>query len=134
MISLLWTGQRTTKLQPIGKCPLNWQTVPSKVSCKVLTHGLIPILHMEGLGALSIAHFLCFVNSMIASKMNTLEKPTIEEEISLIDRGIRHQRELIRSHESDSKRTPYFLSPGQGLCEGANRRCEKCGLTCHAQR
>jgi hypothetical protein len=27
----------------------------------------------------------------------------------------------------------YFLSPGQGNSEGANRRCEKCGLTCHAQ-
>lgn len=27
----------------------------------------------------------------------------------------------------------YYLSPGQGNFEGANRRCEKCGLTCHAQ-
>lgn len=27
----------------------------------------------------------------------------------------------------------FFLSPGQGNGEGANRRCEKCGLTCHAQ-
>ncbi|KAH8696551.1 hypothetical protein BGW36DRAFT_360380 [Talaromyces proteolyticus] len=27
----------------------------------------------------------------------------------------------------------FYLSQGQGNCEGANRRCEKCGLTCHAQ-
>lgn len=26
-----------------------------------------------------------------------------------------------------------FLSLGQGNSEGANRRCAKCGLTCHAQ-
>lgn len=49
--------------------------------------------------------------------MNTLEQPTIEEEITFIDRGIRHQRELIRSHGPDSKRTPVYKAKIEYLRE-----------------
>lgn len=70
--------------------------------------GQTRIRFMEGLDFLSVAHFLHSVKSIKTSKMNTLEEPTIEEEIISVDRIITSLRELVRSHGPDSKRTPIY--------------------------